>query len=241
MFVKTQYLIEEKRSFVPGLRETYEVKDINGNLLGYVKKQRVGDNFWFEGTDGTRMGEIRYAGAHRYEVYDAQNQLRGTIRPCARSASEQRRWRLGFVLLLSGIPLILLGLLGLYIGVHGLIPVGIFGGMALGFSGLIYFLVMAAKGEIGMPEWQIEDTENQKLTCMQNQIMQNQKIMQKQILTPDGDVLAQIQRKLSLVSLFQNSWSINISRQDSDPILILSYTVLMAHRSKPIDQGPVSV
>ena len=78
MFDRRQYAIKEKTSYVPGLRETYEVKDVNGNLLGYVKKHRIRDNFWFEGTDGTRMGEIRYAGAHRYEVYDAQNQLQGT-------------------------------------------------------------------------------------------------------------------------------------------------------------------
>lgn len=149
MFDRMQYAIEEKTSYVPGRRETYEVKDISGNLLlGYVKKQRGRGNFWFEGTDGTRMGEIRYVGAHTYTVYDAQNQLRGTMRPVVR-ASEERRWRRGLILLLSGLPMVLLGLVGVYMRVGGLAIIGLFGAMALGASGLIYLLVMAGKGQIG--------------------------------------------------------------------------------------------
>jgi hypothetical protein len=58
MFDKTQYVIEMKlgSAFLEPVRDTYNVKDAYGNLLGYVKKQRLKFNFWFEGTDGTRMG-----------------------------------------------------------------------------------------------------------------------------------------------------------------------------------------
>lgn len=225
MFDKMQYVIEETRSYIPGHRETYKVKDINGDLLGYAKWQRLRDNFWFEGTNGTRLCDIRAKGGKirvdRYEVYDAQNQLRGTIRPVVR-ANEKRKFRLGIALMLSGIPLMLLALLGLQIGVEELFTVGFFGGMALSVFGLIYIGFMAAKGEIGRQEWQIEDSEDRKLVGLPHKI-----------LTPDGDVLIRIQMKRSLIPPFPSSWSIDISRQDFEPILILSYIVLMAHRSKP--------
>lgn len=80
MFDKTQYVIEKgKIERLRALRGTYNVKDVNGNLLGYVKEQRLGPNAWFEGTDETRLGEIR-ATDHGIEVYDAQNRLRATIK-----------------------------------------------------------------------------------------------------------------------------------------------------------------
>lgn len=41
-------------------------------------------DYWFEGIDGTRLGEVR----SKYGVYDAQNQLKATVRP----ASGQR-WK----------------------------------------------------------------------------------------------------------------------------------------------------
>lgn len=81
MFNGAQYVIEKKLVTV---RNTYSIKDVNGNLLGYIKKQFLGSiraKFWFEGPDGTRQGEIRYGklGSGKYEVYDAQNQLRATV------------------------------------------------------------------------------------------------------------------------------------------------------------------
>ena len=70
MFDKTQYVIEEPTT--KALRDIYTIKDANGTLLGYSKKQMLGKeirflgrtigrmpNFLFEGTDGTRLGEIR--------------------------------------------------------------------------------------------------------------------------------------------------------------------------------------
>ena len=79
MFDKTKYVIETSiTERLRALRETYGVKDANGNLLGYIKEERLGINCWFEGMDGTRLGEIRVADG--YEVYDAQNMLRGIIK-----------------------------------------------------------------------------------------------------------------------------------------------------------------
>lgn len=225
MFDRTQYAIEEKTSYVPGRRETYEVKDVSGNLLGYAKKQRLRDNLWYEGTDGTRMGEIRYAGAHRYEVYDAQDQLLGTMTEVVR-ASEKRRWRQVLGMFLSSLLMMLLGLLGAYIGVGVLAVIGILGGMVLGFFTAIYCVVLVGRGEIGRREWQIEDSEDRKLLCKQ-----------LQIFTPDGDVLAEICMHELMHSrlVARTSWSIDISRRGFEPILIVSYAVLVAHRSKPID------
>jgi len=77
VFDRTQYVVERKLLTVLTLGETYGVKDVNGNLLGYIKKK---GKFWFfEGVDGTRQGEIRARLASPYEVYDAQNQLRATV------------------------------------------------------------------------------------------------------------------------------------------------------------------
>ena len=75
MFDRTQYVVEKKLLTVLTLGETYDIKDVNGNLLGYIKRN---SKFWFEGMDGSRQGEIRDVGG-AYEVYDARNQLRATV------------------------------------------------------------------------------------------------------------------------------------------------------------------
>jgi hypothetical protein len=74
MFDRTQYVVEKKLVPLLGLDETYGVKDVNGNLLGYIKRAWGEGKFWFEGVDGTRRGEIRYKNetSGPYEVYDAQ-------------------------------------------------------------------------------------------------------------------------------------------------------------------------
>ncbi len=86
---KTQFLIEKKRLT---LRPTYNVKDENGTLLGCFKAQMLKPNYWFEGTDGNLLGQVRSVG-HRYEVYDAQQQLRATIRPAS-----GKRWKSPWVI-----------------------------------------------------------------------------------------------------------------------------------------------
>ena len=84
MFNETQYIIEKKRAT---LRSTYNIKDGNGNIVGYVKGQMLKPNYRFEDVDGTGLGEVR-AVKNRHEVYDAQNRLQATIKP----ASGQR-WK----------------------------------------------------------------------------------------------------------------------------------------------------
>lgn len=90
-------------AFLEPVRDAYNVKDAYGNLLGYVKKQRLKSNFWFEGTDGTRMGEIR-SSKKGYEVYDAQNQLRATLIQKQPSPGKRKSFLLGIVLFLVGLP-----------------------------------------------------------------------------------------------------------------------------------------
>ena len=77
LFDEPQYLIEKKRAT---LRPTYNVKDMTGKVLGYYKGQMLKPNYWFEGTDGTRIGEIR-SKRMKYEIYDAQNQPQAIVRP----------------------------------------------------------------------------------------------------------------------------------------------------------------
>jgi uncharacterized protein YxjI len=56
-FRATQYIIDQK---ILAIRDTFGIKDTSGNLLAYVKQQLVsfGPKFWYEGTDGRRLGEI---------------------------------------------------------------------------------------------------------------------------------------------------------------------------------------
>lgn len=86
MFNRTQYVIQETLKSRIMLTETYAVKDVNGYLLGYIKNRKLKSDFWFEGTDGTRLGEVHVVSRQkilvdRYEVYDAQKRFLATIRP----------------------------------------------------------------------------------------------------------------------------------------------------------------
>jgi uncharacterized protein YxjI len=67
------------------MRDTYGIKDRNGNLLAYVKKKMVslGPNFWFESPDGTRLGEVKgkvVAVRPTFEIYDTQGQLVAVVK-----------------------------------------------------------------------------------------------------------------------------------------------------------------
>lgn len=82
IFTGTGYIIEQK---ILTLRDTYGIKDRNGNLLAYVKKQIVsfGPKFWFETPDGTRLGEIHgkaLAFRPTFEIYDQQGKLLATVK-----------------------------------------------------------------------------------------------------------------------------------------------------------------
>jgi uncharacterized protein YxjI len=74
IFSGNEYIIEQK---IAALRDTFGIKDRNGNLLAYVKKKLVswGPQFYFETPDGTRFGEMRgkvLTVRPTFEIYDKQ-------------------------------------------------------------------------------------------------------------------------------------------------------------------------
>ena len=82
LFSGNGYIIEQK---ILALRDTFGIKDRNGNQLAYVKKQLVsfGPKFWYEDTNGQRLGEIHgkvLSIRPNFEIYDAQNQLRARVK-----------------------------------------------------------------------------------------------------------------------------------------------------------------
>ena len=82
LFDQDKYTIEQK---LVALRDTYGVKDLNGNLLGYVKAKIVsmGPKFWFEDLNGVQLGEIdgKIITIHNeYEVKDQNGQLKAKIK-----------------------------------------------------------------------------------------------------------------------------------------------------------------
>jgi uncharacterized protein YxjI len=74
VFSGREYIIEQK---IAALRDTFGIKDRDGNLLAYVRKRLVswGPQFFFETTDGTRLGEMRgkvLTVRPTFEIYDQQ-------------------------------------------------------------------------------------------------------------------------------------------------------------------------
>ena len=70
----SEFIIEQK---IASMRDTYGIKDRNGNLLAYVKKKivSVGPQFWFETPNETRFGEMRgkvLTVRPTFEIYDNQ-------------------------------------------------------------------------------------------------------------------------------------------------------------------------
>ncbi len=77
LFSDNGYIIEQK---ILAIRDTFGIKDRNGNLLAYVKKQLVsfGPKFWYETPDGQKVGEIHgkvLTVRPTFEIYNVQNQL----------------------------------------------------------------------------------------------------------------------------------------------------------------------
>src|SRR5436190_13869826 len=76
-FSGNSYIIEQK---ILALRDTFGIKDRGGNQLAYVKKQLVsfGPKFWYESTNGEKLGEIHgkvLAIRPTFEIYNSQGQL----------------------------------------------------------------------------------------------------------------------------------------------------------------------
>lgn len=81
-FSSNGYIIEQR---ILALRDTFGIKDQAGNQIAYVKKQLVsfGPKFWYESTDGRRLGEIHgkvVAIRPTFEIYDAEGQLRAQVK-----------------------------------------------------------------------------------------------------------------------------------------------------------------
>jgi uncharacterized protein YxjI len=81
-FTGTQFIIEQK---IMAMRDTFGIKDRNGNPLAYVKKKIVslGPNFWFESPDGVHLGEVKgkiVAVRPTFEIYDTQGQLLAVVK-----------------------------------------------------------------------------------------------------------------------------------------------------------------
>ena len=77
LFSGNGYTIEQK---ILALRDTFGIKDRGGNQLAYVKKQLVsfGPKFWYESTNGEKLGEIHgkvLAIRPTFEIYNSQGQL----------------------------------------------------------------------------------------------------------------------------------------------------------------------
>ena len=74
IFSGNEYIIEQK---IAAMRDTFGIKDRNGQLLAYGKKKilSVGPQFWFETPDETRVGEMRgkvLAVRPTFEIFDTQ-------------------------------------------------------------------------------------------------------------------------------------------------------------------------
>jgi uncharacterized protein YxjI len=74
VFAGREYIIEQK---IVALRDTFGIKNRNGDLLAYVKKRIVswGPQFFFQTPDGTSLGEMRgkvLTVRPTFEIYDDQ-------------------------------------------------------------------------------------------------------------------------------------------------------------------------
>ena len=81
-FTGREFIIEQK---IVAMRDTFGIKDRNGNLLAYVKRKiaSIGPQFWFESPNGARLGEVKgkvVTVRPTFEIYDIQNQLVSVVK-----------------------------------------------------------------------------------------------------------------------------------------------------------------
>jgi len=93
-FRESNYIVDQK---ILAIRDTFSIKDTNGNILAYVKQQFVsfGPKFWFEDANGTRLGEIHgkvLAIRPTFEIYNAQDQLQAVIKKKILNLIGQQWW-----------------------------------------------------------------------------------------------------------------------------------------------------
>jgi len=93
-FSGNAYIIDQK---ILAIRDTFGVKDRNGNLLAYVKQQLVsfGPKFWYEDSGGQRLGEIHgkvLAVRPTYEIYNSQGQMVAQVKKKIVSLLGEKWW-----------------------------------------------------------------------------------------------------------------------------------------------------
>jgi hypothetical protein len=175
--------------------------------------------------DGTRLGEI-HSSKKGDEIYDAQNQLRATIKEKPRSPT--KKGNLGAILFIAGLIVAMLGFFAYMTLLLTSLLATIFIGATFAILGG-YFLFSTSEKE----EWRMEDPEGKHLA----EIKEVGKFFARyKVLTPEGSVIAHICRKLGL-SAFRYSYSIDIKSQVLDPRFIISYAILRAARDKAISSA----
>ena len=93
-FSTNAYIIDQK---ILAVRDTFGIKDRNGNLLAYVKQQLLsfGPKFWYEDTSGQRLGEIHgkvLAVRPTYEIYDSQGHMVAQVKKKIISMLGEKWW-----------------------------------------------------------------------------------------------------------------------------------------------------
>ena len=228
VFHKKHYIIEMKLAgaFLDALSEVYNVKDANsGSILGYVKKKKLKlwPKFWFEGTDGTKMGEI-HSSKTAYKFYDARKQLRATIIEKQRSPRNKKKSLLGVVLFVSGLPLLILATVLYY---HTAFSLDFFATVLIGVA-LTAFGIYCLVSTFEKPEWYVENPEGQKLAEIKDV---GRFLKEYQVLSPEAAVIAHIHKKRGL-SAFRYSYSIDIISEVVESRVIIGFTILMADIDK---------
>jgi uncharacterized protein YxjI len=81
-------------------------------------------------------------------------------------------------------------------------------------------------------EWLMEDPNGQQLAKVEGDFARHN----YRIAAPSGGIIAQIHKKWASI---ENSYGIEILRQDFDPFLILSYTIAMDFTEHMGHRGPI--
>ena len=98
---------------------------------------------------------------------------------------------------------------------------------------------------ISFPGWLIEDPEGLQLAKVELSKPSEVALVhgahyraEYQILSPEGEVFAQIIMEQWFTGLFRGSYRITILRQDLDPLLVLSYVIVLAWHLE-MTRGPL--
>lgn len=223
MFEKKQYVVEGKleATFLSVVGETWSIKDLNGNPVCAFEKQKHG-GFLAKASDGECLGEI-HGSENLWKVWDARKKLLGTIRQAEISREERNRGL--FILLL----VLIVGPVSVAFAVM-LLTENIFIfllGAAFTMFGLVLFGYLFSKGKFGRPKWLIESPSGQLLAEAGDFTLGRH----VEVIGPNGSAVSHMEKKRGLAG-FRDRCTINISKGDVDPLLVLCYTVVSISRAK---------